>query len=217
MAIMNRRKLLSNHMLMIDGITFASTAIGHATGGRSAETAWAEGANVIFKGQLRHILIFGLMAFDVNPASLTSPERFTVIPESKFYNVGSPSPAGVEIINIDPDTSTEGIVLPADVSFLELVTRNYRDSWDETIGVIAEDHNVPTTKEFYYATRLAVLAYGLQYSDTPAPVYTEQDFAFFDRDTIGNYGVAVNDLLGASGPVEIAKAHVSIGNLILGA
>lgn len=218
MAIMDKRKLLSNYYLMVNDITFASDAIGAAApDGRSAATTWAAQANVVFKGQLRHLLIFALMAFDINPNSLTSPEKFTIVPERKFQNVGVPSPGGVEVIDLDPTTSTEGIVLAADVTFLEQITNSYRQPWDESVGIVAEDHAVPATKAYYYGSRLGVLAYGLQYSATPALVYTEQDFAFFDRGVMSSYGVVIDDLLGANGPAELSRAHISLGNLVLGA
>jgi hypothetical protein len=216
MPIMDRRKLLANYYMIVEGISFASDAIGAAVGGRTAQTVWAEGANLIFKGQLRHHLIFALMAFDIVPTSLVSPERFSLIPERKFNNPGTPDPKGVQIVDIDPATSQEGIVTLDDVAFLDEVTGLYRYSWDESVGIVAENRLTPATKNLYYGSRLATLAYGLQYSDTPAPIYTEFDFAFFDRNSVGSY-ITLDDILGSNGPTELERAHVSLGNLILGA
>ena len=55
---MDRRKLNSKYYLVVEDISFASTAIGDATNGRSATTAWAAQDEVTFKGTLAEILIF---------------------------------------------------------------------------------------------------------------------------------------------------------------
>lgn len=210
---MDKRKLLSNYYMIVRNITFASDAIGFAApDGRSADTAWDEGDIVIFRGQLRHLLIFGLMAFDINPASLTSPEDFSVIPESKY--VDSANPAGVRVIDLNPATSAEGIVLLEDVTFLEEITGKYRHSWDDSVGIVVESKSDPTDKTLYHGTRLAALAYGLQYQDSeePAVLYSSLDFAFFDRSNVSG----LDNIHGSNGPIELSKAHLSIGHLILG-
>lgn len=211
MASMDRRKLQSKFYLMVDHITFASTAIGAATNGRTATTAWAKDANVVFTGELRHILIFALMAFDV--AAVAINEQFRLVSERKFQNLLATN--DVQVINLDP-TEGEGIVEDEDVLFLENLTNNYRREWDTVSGLIVEDETAGT-REYYSGSTLATLAYGLQYAAAgTAPIYAATNFGFFDVSAVGN-GLSVVDLLGPSGPVELDKAHVSLGNLVLSA
>jgi len=74
----NKRKLESVYYMIVQDITFASDAIGAATPtGRAATSTWAQDDEVIFKGKLKHILTFGLMAFDV--ASVAVNEKFSLI------------------------------------------------------------------------------------------------------------------------------------------
>jgi hypothetical protein len=211
MASKDRRKLSSKFYLMVDRISFASTAIGAATNGRSAATAWAKDTNVVFVGELRHILIFALMAFDV--AAVAVNEQFRLVSERKFQNLLPTN--DLTIINLDP-TEGEGIVVDEDVLFLENLTNNYRREWDTVSGLIVED-DAAGTKEYFTGSTLTTLAYGLQYADAAtAPVYSMANFGFFDASAIGN-GLSVVDLLGPSGPVELDKAHVTLGNLVLSA
>ncbi|MBE7473153.1 MAG: hypothetical protein DPW09_39070 [Anaerolineae bacterium] len=211
MASMDRRKLQSKFYLMVDHISFASTAIGAATNGRTAATAWAKDANVVFVGELRHILIFALMAFDV--AAVAVNEQFRLVSERKFQNLLANN--DLSIISLDP-TEGEGIVVDEDVLFLENLTNQYRREWDLVSGLIVED-DTAGTKEYFSGSTLATLAYGLQYkAGGTAPIYAATNFGFFDISGSGN-GLSVVDLLGPSGPVELDKAHVTLGNLVLSA
>jgi hypothetical protein len=207
---MDRRKLQSKFYLMVDHISFASTAIGAATNGRTAATAWAQDANVVFVGELRHILTFALMAFDV--ASVAVNEQFRLVSERKFQNLAATN--DVSIISLDP-TEGEGIVTDADVLFLENLTNSYRREWDTVSGLIVEAD--AGGKEYFTASTLATLAYGLQFkAGGTAPIYAATNFGFFDHSAAGN-GLSVVDLLGPSGPVELDKAHVTLGNIVLSA
>lgn len=211
MASMDRRKLQSKFYLMVDHISFASTAIGAATNGRTAATAWTKDTNVVFVGELRHILIFALMAFDV--AAVAVLEQFRLVSERKFQNLLAAN--DLTIINLDP-TEGEGIVVDEDVLFLENLTNNYRREWDLVSGLIVEA-DAAGTKEYFSGSTLATLAYGLQFkTGGTAPIYAATNFGFFDISGAGN-GLSVVDLLGPSGPVELDKAHVTLGNLILSA
>lgn len=211
MASMDRRKLMSKYYLMVDRITFPSTQIGALTNGRTAATAWAKDQNLVFEGELRHILIFALMAFDM--ASVAIGEQFRVVAQQKFQNLQPTNDIGV--ISLDP-TEGEGIVTDNDVLFLENLTNNYRREWDTVSGLIVED-DTTKAKEFFSGSTLAALAYGLQYkAGGSAPIYATTNFGFFDGSAAGA-GLAVTDLLGPNGPVELEKAHLTLGNLILGA
>jgi hypothetical protein len=210
MSAMDRRKLQSKFYLMVDQISFASTAIGLAVGGRAAATPWLKDDNVIFVGELRHILVFGLMAFDV--ASVAVNEQFRLVSERKFQNLAAAN--DIAIIDLDP-TEGEGVVVDEDILFLENLTNNYRREWDQRAGLIFED--TLGVKEYYYGTTLAALAYGLQYAAGGTdPIYVDTNFGFFDQSASGN-GLTVADLFGVSGPIELEKAHITLGNLILNA
>jgi hypothetical protein len=211
MASMDRRKLLSKFYLMVDHISFASTAIGDAVNGRAAATAWAKDANLVFVGELRHILIFALMAFDVSSVAVL--EQFRLVSERKFQNLKATN--DIAVIDLDP-TAGEGVVVDEDVLFLENLTNNYRREWDAVSGLIVEDE-ATGAKEYYSGSLLAALAYGLQYkSGGTAPVYTDTNFGLFEQSAAG-VGLSVIDLLSASGPVELEKGHVTLGNIVLGA
>jgi hypothetical protein len=208
---MDRRKLLSKFYLMVDHITFPSTKIGAETNGRAANTVWAQDTNLVFVGELRHILIFALMAFDV--ASVAVLEQFRLVSERKFQNLKATQ--DITVIDLNP-TAGEGIVEDADVLFLENLTNNYRRDWDIQSGIIVENE-ATGAKEYYSGSLLAALAYGLQFKQGgTAPVYTDTNFGLFEQSAAGN-GLSVIDLLGASGPVELEKAHTTLGNLVLGA
>ncbi|GIK43792.1 MAG: hypothetical protein BroJett011_76250 [Chloroflexota bacterium] len=211
MASMDRRKLQSKFYLMVDHISFASTEIGALTNGRTAVTTWAKDTNVVFVGELRHILIFALMAFDV--AAVAVLEQFRLVSERKFQNLLATN--DLTIIDLNP-TAGEGIVEDEDVLFLENLTNNYRREWDMLSGLIVED-DATGAKEYFSGSTLAALAYGLQYKAAgTAPLYVATNFGFFDISGAGN-GLSVVDLLGPSGPVELDKAHVTLGNLVLSA
>ncbi len=211
MASMDRRKLMSKFYLMVDRISFASTAIGAATNGRTSTTAWAADSNVVFVGELRHILVFALMAFDV--AAVAVNEQFRLVSEQKFQNLKPTN--DVTIINLDP-TEGEGIVVDEDLIFLENLTNNYRREWEVVSGIIVED-DVTKAKEYFSGSTLAALAYGLQYkTGGTAPIYAATNFGFFDQSAAG-VGLSVVDLLGTTGPVELDKAHITLGNIILSA
>lgn len=211
MASMDRRKLMSRFYLMVDRITFPSTQIGALANGRTAATAWAKDQNLVFEGELRHILIFALMAFDV--ASVAIGEQFRVVAQQKFQNLRPANDIG--IISLDP-TEGEGIVTDDDVLFLENLTNNYRREWDTVSGLIVED-DAAGTKEYFSGSTLATLSYGLQFkAGGTAPIYATTNFGFFDGSASGA-GLAISDLLGTNGPVELEKAHLTLGNLILGA
>ena len=211
MATMDRRKLLSKFYLVVDQISFPSTAIGALTGGRAAATPWAKDDNVVFVGELRHILIFGLLAFDV--ASVAINENFRLVGERKFQNLKATN--DITIINLDP-LEGEGVVLDEDVLFLENLTNNYRREWDAVTGLIIEA-DPGGTKEFFTGSTLAALAYGLQFAALgTAPIYANTNFGFFEQSG-GSNGLSIVDILGPSGPIELDKAHVTLANLILSA
>ncbi len=211
MASMDRRKLMSKFYLMVDRITFPSTAIGDATGGRSATTPWDVDTNVVFWGDLRHILIFALMSFDV--ASVAVNEQFRLVSEHKFQNL---KPANdISIIDLDP-VAGEGIVTDDDVLFMENLTKQYRREWDAMSGLIVED-DITKTKEYFSGSTLAALAYGMQFKTAlSTPVYEGANFGFFEQSAAG-LGLTVVDMMGPSGPVELEKAHLTLGNLVLSA
>jgi hypothetical protein len=211
MASMDRRKLLSSFYLMVDQISFASTEIGAAVNGRTAVTAWAKDDNVVFVGELRHILIFALLAFDV--AAVAVNEQFRLVSERKFQNLRATN--DISIINLDP-TEGEGIVVDEDVLFLENLTHTYRREWDTQSGLIVEA-DPGGNKEYCIGTTLAALAYGLQFATAgTGPIYVTTNFGFFDHAAAGN-GLNVVDLLGPAGPVELDKAHLTLGNIVLSA
>lgn len=211
MASMDRRKLMSKFYLMVDHISFASTAIGAEADGRAAATAWLKDANVVFVGELRHILTFALMAFDV--ASVAVNEQFRLVSERKFQNLKPEN--DIAVIDLDP-TAGEGIVTDEDMLFLDNITNSFRREWDTVSGLIVEDEGTGA-KEYYSGSTLAALAYGLQFAaGGTAPIYAATNFGFFDRSAAG-IGLSVIDLLGPSGPVEIDKAHLSLANIVLSA
>jgi hypothetical protein len=148
---------------------------------RTAASTWAADSNVVFVGELRHILVFALMAFDV--AAVAVNEQFRLVSEQKFQNLAATN--DVTIINLDP-TEGEGIVVDEDLLFLENLTKNYRREWDVVSGLIVED-DVTKAKEYFSATTLAALAYGLQYKAAEAaPIYVATNFGFFDMSAAGN-------------------------------
>lgn len=209
MAAMDRRKLASPYFLQVSDISFASTAIGHATAGRTAESTWAKGDNVIFSGQLQHILVFALLGFDVSGVSIG--EKFQLVPARDFRNL-SPS-QDITVISLDP-AEDEGIVVDADVTFLDNLTGGYRRSWDEVQGIVIGVDGA-ATKEYWHGSLLTVLAYSLQYPAAgTAPIYTDHNFALFSKN--GGMNFSTIDLLSDSaGPVELEKAHLRLGEFIL--
>ena len=102
MASMDKRKLEQVYYMTVENITFASDAIGAAMGtGRSATTTWAQDGEVVFKGKLKHLLVFALMAFDV--ASVAIHETFSIVPEREFVNVPNLGARGiVDVVSLDP-------------------------------------------------------------------------------------------------------------------
>lgn len=211
MATMDRRKLHAKYYLIVDQISFASTEIGALVAGRVAATPWAKNDNVVFVGELRHILLFSLMAFDV--AAVAINEQFRLVGDRKFHNMAADN--DVAIIALDP-TLGEGIVLDEDVLFLENLTDNYKAEWDARSGLIVEAA-LAGTKEFYVGSVLAVLAYAMQMAPSGTGlIYTETNFGFYDQSAAG-LGLSAVDLLGPQGPIEIEKAHITLGSIVLGA
>jgi hypothetical protein len=212
----NRRLLESNFSLTVQDITFPSTQIGDAVSGRAADTAWALNDTVVFKGKLKHILIFALMAFDV--ASVAINEKFELVGERKFLNVENLTGADiVGVIDLDP-TAGEGIVLADDVTYLDKLTNNYRLGFTDQKNIIAELKSDPTTKVLYRGTVLEALAYSLQVHATlNEVVYTLFDFALMDVAAGVSKGMDYLAISGNLGPIELEPAHTTLANLILSA
>jgi len=212
--LMDKRKLESVYYMTVKDITFASDAIGAASGtGRSATTTWDADQTVVFKGKLKHILNFAVMAFDV--ASVAINELFTLTPERDFVNM--PTPGDVGVINLDP-AEGEGIVVDADMTFLNDFTNGYRLGWDDRYNLVVEEKADSTNLALYAASVLEGFIYAMQYHSTgDAPVYTLYDFAMSKAGTGYNKGVSYIDIDGTQGPVEIEKAHVTLANAILNA
>jgi hypothetical protein len=213
---MDRRKLFKEFYLVIENITFASDAIGAAAGtGRTADTAWAANAEVIFKGQLRHILTFGLMAFSVNDVAIV--EDYSIVPDADFLNVMNLGALDlVDIISLDP-ADGEGIVVADDLTFLQNLTNNYRANWSDTKAVIRQEKADATNKAFFRGTVLETLAYAYQFDQVDgAPVYTLYNLGLAEYGAQLNKGVTWPPITGASGPVELEPAHVTLGNILLG-
>jgi hypothetical protein len=212
---MDRRKLEQLYYLIVENISFASDEIGDPTNGRTSLTAWVQDAEVIFRGKLKHILVFALMAFDV--AQVAVNELFTIVPEREFLNVENLGAVDiVDVISLDP-ADGQGIVLDNDLTFMAHLTNNFRFGWSDVKNIIIQQKAVPTNKSLYKGTVLESLAYAYQIHTTGnAVVYTLHDFALSDPAKQLNKGVQWLDINGSSGPVELEKAHVTLGNMILG-
>ena len=213
--MIDRRLLETDFYLTIQDITFASDAIGDANNGRSAASAsWAQDATVVFKGKLKHILIFALMAFDV--ASVAINEKFDLAPARKFKNLQNLTPDDVvEVVSLDPADGEE-IVLDDDLAFLVAITNNYRCAWTDRKNIVLELKADPTDVTLYRGTVLEALAYALQvHADQGAVVYTLFDFALSDVGGGVSKGMSYIELSGTSGPVEYEKGHVTLANLLL--
>ena len=210
---MDRRLLESNYYLTVQDITFASDEIGDPANGRTAETAWAQTDTVVFKGKLKHILTFALMAFDV--AGVAILEKFELTPARKFLNVPNLTGADlVAVIDLDP-VAGEGIVTDEDMTFLANLTNQFRLNWTDEKNIALEIKSSGVVS-LYRGSVLEALAYALQVHDSlNAVVYTLYDIALLDVGSGVSKGVTFIDIAGASGPVELSKAHVTLGNLIL--
>jgi hypothetical protein len=211
----NKRKLESLYYLVGENISFDSDAIGAVSpDGRSAATAWLADEEMVFKGKLKHILTFALMAFDV--ASVAVNELYTIIPERDFLNVRNLGDTDiVDVVDLDP-TAGEGIVQANDITFMTNLTNNLRGNWSEPKRIITANKVTPTTRAYYNGSLVEALAYGLQFqSGGTAPIYTLFDFAVMDISGL-NKGVVYADMDGALGPVELEKAHVTLANTLLG-
>jgi len=211
MTAMNKRKLDTDYLLIVENISFASTEIGHATLGRTATTPWSAAAEVVFKGKLKHILIFAVMAFDVSTTSVN--ELFTLIPASDYTDVDNLTAADiVDVIDLDP-TAGENIVLANDITFLENLTNNYRFGWDDAKNLILQEKAVVTNKPLFSGTPLQALCYAMQVST--AVIYTLWEFALLTPAL--NQGATYPTLTGANGPTELEVAHTTLAGLILNA
>jgi hypothetical protein len=216
MTQFNKRQLENVYYLTVQDITFASTAIGDPTNGRSAATAWSQDDTVVFKGKLKHILTFALMAFDV--ASVAVNELFEIVPEREFLNVQNLSAADiVEVIDLDP-TQGEGIVVDDDMTFLTNITNNFRLGPNDMKNVVVEEKAAPANKALYKSSVINAIAYAFQVHQTGnAVTYTLFDFALMDVAAGVTKGVEYVDIDGSLGPVELDKAHSSLASLVLSA
>ena len=212
--MIDRKKLDRLFYLTVENISFASTAIGHATAGRTAATDWAANDEVVFKGKLKEILSFALMAFSVNQTAIV--ETFDIVDAAKYVDVPNLTTSDiVTAISLSPEDN-EGIVLANDLTFMQNLTNNWRLGWTETRNIRLEEKADPTDKLLYRGSVLEALAYALQYPDAgTAPVYTLYNIALSE---VGlNKGVAWEAITGANGPVELEPAHITLANMILGA
>lgn len=215
MTTMDKRKLEQEFYLVIEGITFANDEVGDPVNGRTATSIWAQDAEVVFRGKLKHILLFGLLAFDVSSVAIL--EKFSLIPARDFLNIKNLGDTDiVDVVNLDP-TVDEGIILDEDLTFLARLTDNFRLDWSAPRYIIVQEKATPTNRAFYKGTVLEALAYVMQVHSTGnAVVRTLYDFALLDPSSQVNKGITWVEISGSQGPVELAKAHVSLGNLILG-
>lgn len=216
MPAMDKKKLERDFYLVVENITFASTEIGDTVSGRSAATAWAKDDEVVFKGKLKHILAFALMAFDV--ASVAVNETFTIVNAREYTDVQNLGVSDiVAVVDLDP-TAGEGVITDDDMSFLANLTNNFRLGWDAAKNIITQEKAAPANKALYRGTVLQALAFAYQWKDGgAAPVYTLYDFALMDSGSMLNQGVVYPAIDGVDGPVELDKAHVTLANLVLGA
>lgn len=209
MTTMDKRKLNRDYYLIVDNISFESDEIGHDSLGRSADTSWDPAYPVVFKGKLKHILIFAVMSFEVTTTAVT--EIFTIIPATDYLGVPNLGAGDiVSVIDLDP-AAAEGIVDADDVTFLENITNNYRFGWDDPKNIVVEEKAVPENKALYSGTPLQAFCYAMQFSTVP--IYTLWDFSLLKPAL--NQGVTYNTLTGASGPAELEVGHVTLATLIL--
>jgi hypothetical protein len=214
MTVFNRRQLEKVHVLLVNDISFASDAIGAASGvGRAAETDWIATDNVVFKGPLKDILIFALMAF--SGSSVSVAENFEIVPIEKWVDVPNLTSTDiVTAISLDP-ADGEGIVLANDVTFLTNLTNNFRLAPSTVKRVIVEEKADASNKILYQGSVLEALAYALQYQDQgTAPIYTLFEVALMDAGGM-NVGVIYDPISGANGPVEYEPYLLKIANAVL--
>jgi len=214
MTTINRRLLDTVHYLTVEDISFASDKIGHGTYGRTSLASWLQADTLIFKGRLRDILIFALMAFDVADAAIY--EKFELVSARKFLNVQNLGATDiVGLIDLDP-TAGQNIVLPNDITFLENLTDQYRADWTTTKNMVFERKTAPAERTLYKGTVLQALCYALQFHSTlGAPVYTLFDIALMEASSGVSKGVEFVDMGGSSGPVEYEAALLTLANLLL--
>ena len=109
-------------------------------------------------------------------------------------------------------------VLPAEVTLVDLATNGYRRDFGEGAGIVLEEIADPTNRFFYRGSRAAILSYLLQIQDQGAQrIYELYNFSLFDDAKVAGLGTAFDDILGAMGPVELEKAHVTLMQAIAGA
>lgn len=213
----NKRQLETPYVLTVQEITFASDAIGKTgAGGRTSTVAWAQNDTVIFTGKLKHILLFGIIAFDVSQVAIL--EKFTLTPATQFANIQNLAAQNiVQVVSLDPANGA-GIVLDNDVTFLERITNNYRFNWSDRKRFALELKSDAGNIQLYAASVLEMLCYMLQNHATLNDlIYTLYDLAIIDESAGTNIGVTYTELTSTAGPVEIEKAHVTLANTVLGA
>ena len=216
MSTFNKRQLENVFYMTVQGITFPSTQIGAAVGGRSAASAWLKDDTVVFRGRLKHILAFALMAFDVQSVAIN--ELFELVPEREFLNVKNLTEQGVvAVIDLDP-AQGEGIVLDDDMTFLTNITNNFRLGPTDVKNIIVEEKADPTNRALYRGSLINAIAYAFQVSETGGAVmYSLYDFALMNVGAGVSRGVDYVEIDGQLGPVELEKAHAQLANLILSA
>lgn len=205
----NRKQLQTNYILTVENITVASTGLA---GGRTAVTPWAANAEVMFKGQLQHILMFAIANFSVNGASIA--ETFHLVSAKSYQAVENLTSVDVPaLIDLDP-TEAEGIILAEDVTFLQNLSNNYRLDWNQASKINLQEKATPTTWLFYRATLLQLFCFAMQdrAGDLVRSLY---EIGVLPTGTL--VGVDYVDILSSSGPVELEQGHVNLANVILGA
>ncbi len=213
---MDRRKLNSKYYLVVEDISFASTAIGDATNGRSATTAWAAQDEVTYKGTLAEILIFAMMAFDINGTQVL--EKYRIVDERSYKGVKNLAEGDVPTI-IDLDVlGAENIIVTDDITFLTNLTDNFRESENEAKHVVLEKKDASGTS-YYQATIKELLAYLFKWEDGgTAQLYTLLNVGLLDVSSGVNMGVSYPNLSDSTlGPVEFATGRVTLASQILGA
>ncbi len=214
MAAMDKKNLERVFYMVVSDISHASTEVGDATNGRTATTAWAKDDEVIFKGKLKHLLNFAVMAFDV--ASVAVLETFNIVSERDYVGVENLGAADIpNVIDIDP-AQGEGIVVDEDMTFLYNLTGGFRSNWDDTKNIVLQEKAVPANKILYRGSILQAYCYAMQVSGT-APVYELYDFGLIDASSSVNQGVDYPLLDSTDGPLEYEKALVTLANLVLSA
>ena len=202
--------LTQQYQLAIEDITFASTEIGHATAGRSATTVWSATDDVIFRGELKSVLIFALMAFDLD--GLNVLEKFTLIPTKEIVDVSNLTISDIPgVVELDP-VGLEGIVTAEDVTFLDnLITG--QGKWNAVFDFILQDKATGLVNQQYYGEVLQILCAFLRFDEvTPGsevPLYTLENISMSSRRStkVGTTWNAIDDpILGMATYIAAARA-----------